>query len=148
VSTASEIVTESAETNVALESSKKTEDVRVVYEEEEQTVTQSSDVVVTESGETVLVPTTTTTTRRIKYKEDSLMNASEDSKEASSANSSESSSGSTDFNHELDKQTEGMNPIEDIAESLFPTWGKIFATVIASLAGIGWQIYQKKKGSS
>ena len=143
-----EALTETAEKMMMKSSVDQEQQTKIVFEEEEQTVTESYDVTVTDDGKVVKTPNKTTTTVKRKYKEDSSSELSSDVKEQSSLNTKDHQSTSNDYSLELEKESEGMNVIEDAADALFPTWGKILVSILTALAGVGWKIYQNKKGSS
>ena len=143
-----EVVEKMSEETVLKSSVQQEQETRIVYEEEQETTTTSYDVIETESGDIVKVPTSTTTRIKRKYKEDSSSELSSQQKEQKELVTNNSQSSSSDNQLELDKSSEGMNVIADAADALFPTWGKILVTIITALAGVGWKIYQNKKGSS
>lgn len=130
----------------AMEKSLEVEEAKVVeYEEETETIVESSNVIKTESGDVIVVPTVTTTRSRIRYKEDSTFEQASEIKQEQSSESNNKSSSDTSTKLELDKSSEGMNPIEDAVDALFPTWGKIVISILTALAGVGWKIYQNRK---
>jgi archaellum component FlaF (FlaF/FlaG flagellin family) len=147
-STQTEAVTETAEKMMMKSSVDQEKQTKIVFEEEEQTVTESYDVTITDNGKIVKTPTKTTTIVKRKYKEDSSSESSSDVKEQSLLNTKDRQSNSSDYNLDLEKESEGMNVIEDAADALFPTWGKILVSILTALAGVGWKIYQDKKGSN
>jgi hypothetical protein len=147
-STQTEAVTETAEKMMMKSSVDQEQQTKIVFEEEEQTVTESYDVTIADNGKIVKTPTKTTTIVKRKYKEDSSSESSSDVKEQSLLNTKDRQSNSSDYNLDLEKESEGMNVIEDAADALFPTWGKILVSILTALAGVGWKIYQDKKGSS
>jgi uncharacterized protein YceK len=147
-STQTEAVTETAEKMMMKSSVDQEQQTKIVFEEEEQTVTESIDVTITQDGDIIKTPTKTTTTVKRKYKEDSSAELSSNVKEQSLLNTKDRQSTSSDYSLDLEKENEGMNVIEDAADALFPTWGKILVSILTALAGVGWKIYQDKKGSS
>jgi hypothetical protein len=147
-STQTEAVTETAEKMMMKSSVDQEQQTKIVFEEEEQTVTESYDVTIADDGKVVKTPNKTTTTVKRKYKEDSSSESSSDVKEQSLLNTKDRQSTNSNYSLDLEKESEGMNVIEDAADALFPTWGKILVSILTALAGVGWKIYQDKKGSS
>jgi uncharacterized protein YcfL len=143
-----EVISESVDKMIMKSSVEQEQKTKILFEEEQQTVTESYDVIVTDNGKVVKTPNKTTTTVKRKYKEDSSSELSSNVKEEASSINKDHQSTDNDYNLDLDKSSEGMNVIEDAANVLFPTWGKILASVLTALAGVGWKIYQDKKGSN
>jgi len=147
-SSETEVINEIAEKNVMKSSVDEQQQVKIFFEEEEQTVTESTDITITEDGDIIKTPTKITTTVKRKYKEDSSSELSSDVKEQSSLISKDEQSNSSDYTLDLQKESEGMNVIEDTVDAIFPTWGKILVSILTAFAGLGWKIYKDKKGSS
>lgn len=117
-----------------------------VQEIEEETITETveqSHAAFDSAGITVLKPVvkSTTVTTSIKKKDSTKTKESVTVDSLQDLKSEESNAEDKD----LDKESDGMDPIESVATALFPTWGKILASILVAVVPVLWGFFTKKK---
>jgi len=111
-------------------------------EEELQETTQHSFVSFDSAGLTIFKPVTIITTKKKSTK---TTHSSADSTEARVIKSETSDqSDSSHYNATLDKASESEQVIKQVADSLFPKWGKILASILLAVVPVMWGIWKKK----
>lgn len=119
------------------------EKAKEVEEVEITETTKQTFVPLDSSGVTIFKPVTLTTkTTKSVRTSDSTKNEQEIKVDS---NRQQESTEQVTQSKDLDKASEGQNPIEDIATTLFPTWGKIIASVLTVLVPLIWGIWKKRK---
>lgn len=131
--------------SVSLDSSVNQVSVESGQVQEEEVTEEHEDkfVPLDSAGFTVFKPVSIT---RKKTKVLKTSNSSSDTTETShsSDRSSSNSSSQEDFK-DLDKASEGIDPIEEVASALFPTWGKILASILVAVVPVLWGFFKKTK---
>jgi hypothetical protein len=118
----------------------------VAKEVEETEVTETIEqtfVPLDSSGFTIFKPVviqkktsrSTRTADSIKIEQDIKVSSTSDSASSSSVTDSK----------DLDKSSEGQDPIESITTALFPTWGKILAAILTAVVPVLWGWWKKRK---
>jgi len=98
------------------------------------------------AGSVIFLPVTITkkTTKSVRTT-DSTKNESEIKVDTFDQNKSDQSASQAS---DIDKASVGMDPIESIATALFPTWGKVLASILVGVVPILWGIWSKRKKSA
>ena len=107
--------------------------------EEIETKFQSLD----SAGITVIKPVTIT--RRKQRSVVSDHNRQDSMEQRGVVDTSDSESISTDIAKDLDKSSEGADVIEQAVSAIFPTWGKILASILLTVLPVLWAWWKKNK---
>lgn len=106
-------------------------------------VTEQKFVPADSSGFTIFKPITISTkTTKSTRTSDSIKNESEVKVDSFSATTARDS---TYQFSDLDKASQGQDPIESVASAIFPKWGKILASILMAVVPVVWGIWRKNK---
>lgn len=62
-----------------------------------------------------------------------------------SATTDKDSSSKEHQSYELDKSSEGADVIEQAAAAIFPTWGKVLASILVAVIPVLWGLWKRKQ---
>lgn len=118
---------------------------REVEEEEVTETTEQTFIPLDSAGLTIFKPVViqkktsriTRTADSTKNQQDIQINTAEENQSSEQVTSSK----------DLDKSSEGQDPIESLTTALFPTWGKVLAAILTAVVPVVWGIWKKRNQS-